>query len=132
MTEEQVTKWQARRDEAKRIEDPKAREAALDIVYDMKDDMQLDCQRKMADRIKELIASDRVQASDISVIKTDLASVRTTVDDHDPIVKAVRNAQLRSQGAWLLLKIIGWSVAVFGSGAVGWWMALAKKAAGAE
>ena len=32
MTEEQVTKWQARRDEAKRIEDPVAREKALDIV----------------------------------------------------------------------------------------------------
>ena len=56
MTEEQVLKWQARRDEAKQIEDPVAREKALDIVYDLRDDMQLDCQRKMADRICAVLA----------------------------------------------------------------------------
>ena len=132
MTEEQVLKWQKRRDEAKQIEDPKAREAALDVVYDMKDDLQLDCQRKMADRIKDLVARDQVQSSDMATLRLDVAEVKKAIKEHDPVVQAVKTAQVKSQGALLLLKVIGATVALFGSGAAGFWIALARRAAGAE
>lgn len=128
MTEEQVKKWQQRRDEAKAIEDPAARAAALDIVYDMKDDMQLDCQRKMADRIKDLVVSNEGQSIAISKITSELGVIKSQVADHESVVAEVKTAKIRSQGAWMLLKIIGWSAAVGGSGAIGWWAALAKKA----
>lgn len=129
MTEEQVRKWQQRRDEAKAIKDPVARAAALDMVYDMKDDMQLDCQRKMADRIKDIVVSNEGQSIAISKITSELSTIKSQVAEHESVVSEVKTAKIRSQGAWMLLKIIGWSLAVGGSGAVGWWAALAKKAA---
>lgn len=130
MTEDQVIKWQKRRNEAKAIEDPKAREAALDVVYDLKDDMQLDCQRKMADRIKQLVENDKAQATEMVGIKTDVALIKTKVETHDPVVTAVRDAQLKAQGGWQLLKLLGWIAAAGGSGAVGFLLALARKASG--
>lgn len=130
MTEEQVLKWQKRRDEAKQIKDPVAREAALDIVYDMKDDLQLDCQRKLADRIKYLVARDGQQVADLTALRLDVAELRKGFQEHDPVVKTVKNAQVKTQGAWLLLKVIGATVAIFGSGAAGFWLAIARMAAG--
>lgn len=132
MTEDQVLKWQKRRDEAKQIQDPVAREAALDVVYDMKDDLQLDCQRKMADRIKDLVARDHVQGADMATLRLDIAELKKTLKEHDPVVQAVKDAQAKTQGAWLLLKIIGVSLAIFGSSAAGFWLGLARKAAGVE
>ena len=132
MTEEQVLKWQKRRDEAKQIEDPKAREAALDLVYDMKDDLQLDCQRKMADRIKDLVARDRQQGADMVALRLDVAELKKGFLEHDPVVKTVKDAQVKTQGAWLLLKIIGATIAIFGSSAAGFWFGLARRAAGVE
>ena len=121
--------WKERRDEAKAIEDPKARKAALDIVYDMKDDMQLDCQRKMADRIKGLVASDLTQGKKIDKIQEEMGSLKDEISTHAPVIKAVKEANNRVRGMWDLLKIIGWLVAVGGSGMTGWILAIAKKAA---
>ena len=129
MTEEQVKMWKVRRDEAKSIEDPKAREAALDIVYDMKDDMQLDCQRKMADRIKGLVASDDIQGKKIDTIQTDVGNLKTQIASHAPIINAVKEANSQAKGMWNLLKIIGILASIGGSGVAGWFLALAKKAA---
>lgn len=132
MTEEQVLKWQKRRDEAKQIKDPVAREAALDIVYDMKDDLQLDCQRKLADRIKYLVARDGQQVADLTALRLDVAELRKGFQEHDPVVRTVKDAQVKTQGAWLLLKIIGVSLAIFGSSAAGFWFGLARRVAGVE
>lgn len=132
MTEEQVLRWQKRRDEAKQIEDPVARQAALDVVYDMKDDLQLDCQRKMSDRIKALVARDQQQAADLVALRLDVSELKKGFQEHDPVVKTVKNAQVKTQGAWLLLKIIGVSLAIFGSSAAGFWFGLARRAAGVE
>lgn len=129
MTEEQVTAWRKRRDEAKKIEDPAAREKALDIVYDMKDDLQLDCQRKMADRIKTLVANDREQGQEITGISSDVAEIKQTLDDHDPVIQDLKRTQVKVQGGWQLLKIVGWIIALGGSSAAGWFAALAQKAA---
>ena len=132
MTEEQVLMWQKRRDEAKQIEDPAARQAALDVVYDMKDDLQLDCQRKMSDRIKALVARDQQQAADLVALRLDVSELKKGFQEHDPVVQTVKDAQVKTQGAWLLLKIIGVSLAIFGSSAAGFWFGLARKAAGVE
>lgn len=132
MTEEQVLRWQKRRDEAKQIEDPAARQAALDVVYDLKDDLQLDCQRKMSDRIKALVARDQQQAADLVALRLDVSELKKGFQEHDPVVRTVKDAQVKTQGAWLLLKIIGVTIAIFGSSAAGFWLGLARRAAGAE
>jgi hypothetical protein len=139
MTEEQVTKWQARRDEAKRIEDPVAREKALDIVYDMKDDMQLDCQRKMADRIKDLVKSDGEQRDDINEIKTSVAAMKTDFDNHKrdfeadhKVVDEVREHKLRASGAMTMLKWLGYAAACGGGFIVKWIIEIINKAGGVQ
>lgn len=123
MTEDQVAKWQKRRDEAKKIQDPAAREAALDIVYDMKDDMQLDCQRKMADRIKDLVSSDKVQAESIRSLKTDVDEIKKDLPSIKETDKDYRNQKERAKGAAYALKALDWllkSAGIGGIGAVIW------------
>ena len=139
MTEEQVLKWQARRDEAKRIEDPVAREKALDIVYDLKDDMQLDCQRKMADRIKDLVESDKEQRREINEIKTSVAAMKTDLDNHKKdfeadheVVNEVREHKLKASGAMMALKWLGYVAAAGGGVAVKWILEVVNKAGGVQ
>lgn len=139
MTEEQVAKWQARRDEAKRIEDPVAREKALDIVYDLKDDMQLDCQRKMADRIKDLVNSDGRQRDDINEIKTSVAAMKTDLDHHKKefeadhkVVNEVREHKLKASGAMMALRWLGYVAAAGGGVAVKWLLEVVNKAGGVQ
>ena len=137
MTEEQVVKWQARRDEAKSIEDPVAREKALDIVYDLKDDMQLDCQRKMADRIKGLVDSDKEQRREINEIKGSVDSLKRDFDRHEGEFKAdhasveeFRAHKLRASGALLALKGLGYMLAAGGGFAVKWILEVVNRAGG--
>lgn len=139
MTGEQVAKWQARRDEAKRIEDPVAREKALDIVYDLKDDMQLDCQRKMADRMKGLVESDKEQRNDINEIKTSVAAMKTDLDNHKKdfeadheVVNEVRENKLKASGAMAALKWLGYVAAVGGGVAVKWILEVINKSGGVQ
>lgn len=139
MTEEQVAKWQARRDEAKRIEDPVAREKALDIVYDLKDDMQLDCQRKMADRMKGLVESDKEQRNAINEIKTSVATMNTDLENHKrdfeadhKVVNEVRENKLKASGAVTALKWLGYVAAVGGGVAVKWILEIVNKAGGVQ
>ena len=139
MTEEQVLKWQARRDEAKRIEDPVAREKALDIVYDLKDDMQLDCQRKMADRIKDLVESDKAQRREINEIKTSVAAMKTDLDNHKndfkadhEVVNEMREQKLKASGAMTVLKWLGYIAAAGGGVAVKWILEVVNKAGGVQ
>ena len=139
MTEDQVKKWMARRDEAKKIEDPKAREKALDIVYDMKDDMQLDCQRKMADRMKGLVESDREQRNDINEIKTSVAAMKTDLDNHKKdfeadhkVVNEVRERRLKASGAMTMLKWMGYVLAAGGGYLVKLLIEVVNKAGGVQ
>lgn len=139
MTEEQVLMWQKRRDEAKQIEDPVAREKALDIVYDLKDDMQLDCQRKLADRIKDLVKSDKEQRNDINEIKTSVAAMRIDLDNHKKdfsadheVVNEVREQKLKASGAITALKWLGYAAAVGGGVAVKWILEVINKAGGVQ
>lgn len=137
MTEEQVAKWQARRDEAKRIEDPVAREKALDIVYDLKDDMQLDCQRKMADRIKDLVESDKEQRLEINEIKGAVKSLEDDLAHHEEdfkadheVVNEVRAHKLKASGAMTILRWLGYLAAVGGGAAIKWILEVINKAGG--
>ena len=139
MTKEQVEKWQARRDEARMIEDPVAREKALDIVYDLKDDMQLDCQRKMADRIKELVKSDGDQRVDINEIKTSVAAMKTDLDNHKKdfesdhkVVNEIREHKLKASGAMTVLKWLGYIAAAGGGIAIKWILDVVNKAGGVQ
>ena len=139
MTEEQVAKWQARRDEAKRIEDPVAREKAMDIVYDLKDDMQLDCQRKMADRMKGLVESDKEQRNDINEIKTSVAAMKTDLDNHKKdfeadheVVNEVREHKLKASGAMTVLRWLGYVAAAGGGAAIKLILDAINKAGGVQ
>lgn len=139
MTEEQVLKWQARRDAARRIEDPVSREHALDIVYDLKDDMQLDCQRKMADRIKEMIASDKEQRKEILDIKESVASVKRDLARHEKefnedhaAVEEFREHKLKAHGMMLALKWLGYIVSAGGGAVITWFLAVVNKANGVQ
>lgn len=118
MTEEQLKKWQQRRDEAKKIRDPVAREAALDVVYDMKDDMQLDCQRKMADRIKELKGSDAIQSEAIQSIKKDVDEIKKDLPSIKETDKDYRAKKERTKGAVMTLKCLDWLLKTTGAGGI--------------
>ena len=139
MTEDQVAKWQKRRDEAKKIADPVAREHALDVVYDLKDDMQLDCQRKMADRIKELKASDDRQTVEMASLKQSVVNIEVSVkqqaeafkEDHE-IVQEVREHKLRAHGVMLALKWLGYILAAGGGSAVTYFLSVINKAGGVQ
>jgi len=119
MTQDQLEKWQKRRDEAKKIKDPVAREAALDVVYDMKDDMQLDCQRKMADRIKELKSSDALQPEAIQGIKRDVDEIKKDLPSIKETDKDYRAKKERAKGAVLALKALDWLLKAAGAGGIG-------------
>lgn len=139
MTEEQVLKWQKRRDEAKQIEDPVAREKALDIVYDLKDDMQLDCQRKMADRIKDLVESDKAQRREINEIKGAVTSLEGDLARHEKdfkadheVVNEVREQKLKASGAMTVLRWLGYAAAAGGGAAIKWLLEVVNKAGGVQ
>ena len=134
MTEAQVLKWQARRDEAKKIEDPVAREKALDMVYDLKDDMLLDCQRKVGDRIKLLVDNDEKQRQEVREIKESLQEMKTDmeqqaaafrtdhatlIEDHEAI-NEYKEQKLRASGFVMALKVLGYVAAAGGGVAVKW------------
>lgn len=132
MTKEQVEKWQEQRDKAKKIADPVARQQALDIVYDMKDDLQLDCQRKMADRIKELVASDEVQRGEIAEVKTAVEELGKGFESDHEVVQEFREGKLRASGALLLLKWLGYLLAAGGGSLVTWFVTAANRVAEAQ
>lgn len=129
MTEDQVRMWQRRRNEAKEIEDPVARQKALDIVYDMKDDMQLDCQRKMADRIKQLVENDEVQHGEIVEIKASVDDLNRGFEEDHATVQEVRESKLKATGAMLALKWLGYIAAAGGGSFITWLLSVANKAA---
>lgn len=129
MTEDQVRSWQRRRNEAKEIEDPVARQKALDIVYDMKDDMQLDCQRKMADRIKQLVENDEVQHGEIVEIKASVEELNRGFEEDHATVQEVRESKLKASGVILALKWLGYIAAAGGGSFITWLLSVASKAA---
>lgn len=139
MTEEQLKEWKEKRDKARRIKDPRARAAALAIVHDLKDDMRMECQRKMADRIKELRASDQEQSKSLASIKDSLeqvkrdftAHVKTCENDHE-VVEEVRKGKLKALGAMTLLKWLGYIVAAGGGSAVTILIDTIRQAGGAQ
>lgn len=132
MTEDQVRNWQRRRNEAKEIEDPVARQKALDIVYDMKDDLQLDCQRKMADRIKQLVENDEVQHGEIVEIKTSVDKLNKDFEEDHATVQEVREGKLKAKGAMLMLKWLGYIAAAGGGSVITWLLSAVNKVAEAQ
>ena len=139
MTEEQVLKWQARRDAARRIEDPVSREHALNIVYDLKDDMQLDCQRKMADRIKEMVSSDKEQRQELLEVKLSVATIKQELARHEKefnedhaAVEEFRENKLKAHGMMIALKWLGYIVSAGGGAAITWILAVVNKANGVQ
>lgn len=90
----------------------------------------VDCQRKTSDRVKELIEKDHTFENDLEDMRHDLRRVKHVVnEEHGPVVKEFQEGKLRASGAVLFLKIVGWMAATFGSGSVGWLLAVAQKAA---
>lgn len=132
MTEDQVRMWQRRRNEAKEIEDPVARQKALDIVYDMKDDLQLECQRKMADRIKGLVESDKVQQGEIAEIKSSMQELQSGFEEDHETVKEIKEGKLKASGVVLALKWLGYIAAAGGGSVVTWLLTAANKVAEAQ
>lgn len=130
MTEKQVSDWTKARDEAKLIMDPVARERALDIVYDMKDAMQLDCQRKMADRIKDIVRSDAELGQKIDSVEHSVAEIQSTLAADHVVVSEIRDHKLRAHGFMLALKWLGYLAAAGGGSAVTLLLGTVSKSAG--
>lgn len=139
MTEDQLKEWKEKRDKARRIKDPRARAAALTIVHDLKDDMRMECQRKMADRIKELRASDQAQSESLASIKESLeqvkrdftSHVKTCESDHK-VVEEVRANRLKASGVLTALKWLGYLVAAGGGSVVTLILKAITQASGAQ
>lgn len=92
----------------------------------------VDCQRKTADRVKDLVEKDRTIEDDIENMKYDITRVTKIVkEEHGPVVTEYKEGKLRAHGAVLLLKILGWVAAAGGSGLVGWLLAVVDKSQGA-
>ena len=133
-----LKEWKKKRDEARRIKDPRARAAALAIVHDLKDDMRLDCQRKMADRIKELKVSDAAQSECLASVKTSLdklesdfkTHVTVCAEDHK-VVEEVKADKLKASGVLAALKWLGYLAAAGGGSIVTILIDMVKQAGGA-
>ena len=139
MTEDQFKEWKEKRDKARRIKDPRARAAALAIVHDLKDDMQLDCQRKMADRIKELKTSDKEQSECLASVKASVEQVKRDFDSHvksceedHKVVEEVKANRLKASGALTALKWLGYLLAAGGGSAVTLILKTLTQASGAQ
>lgn len=101
MTDEQIEQWKVEREIARAINDPESRRAALEKVYDHRDEMQMQCIAHQSRRQKEMMA-------DIAEIKR----------DHPALVAhlhAEQRAEQRRQGARRLLNLLA-GLGVFGGG----------------
>lgn len=93
----------------------------------------VDCQRKTSDRVKDMIERDRVFDNSLEDLKHEIRRIKKTVDEeHEPVITEYREGKLKASGAMLLLKILGWTAAVGGSGIIGWLLAIVNKANGVE
>ena len=124
MTEEDVQNWRVERDIAKESGKPEL----LQKAYDHRDDLLMHCMQRQADRVKRLVANDERTEGEINIIKKDVCDIKQTVGQHDVIVQKVKSGTDKAVGMWLALKILAWVSATFGSGAVGWIIAITQKA----
>lgn len=102
MTAEQVAQWKHERDLARSISDPAERSAAIQKVYDLRDDMMMHCIQRQADRIKTGLANDETMKADIATIKDEMKPLKETD-------KEFRENKLKLKGAkmlWTALRYI--------------------------
>lgn len=109
MTEEQIRNWKVERDIARSIKDENERRAALEKVYDHRDEMQMECIAHQSDRVKAIKANLEAMKVEISDVKKDL---RPCVETD----KEYRIQKERIKGAKAMLMILKWIV-VAGGGA---------------
>lgn len=119
MTEEQVNKWIKRRNDAKRIEDPVARSQALDLVYELRDEMQLDCFRKQADRIKKSLENDAQLARELRDVKADVDDIKQELPAFRETDRDYRQKKERTKGAIFALRALDYIFRLAGAGGIG-------------
>lgn len=101
MTDDQIEQWKVEREIARAIADPDSRKAALEKVYDHRDEMQMQCIAHQSRRQKEMM-------DDIAEIKR----------DHPALVAhlhAEQNAEQQRNGAARLLRWLT-AIGIFGGG----------------
>jgi len=96
---------------ARRIEDPKKREDAMQEVYDHRDDLQMKCIQHQADRIKTVLADSIVMKADISKIRDEMKPLKESD-------RAFREAQIEARGMSRLIKWAKYAVAAGGGAAI--------------
>jgi len=110
MTEVEVEQWKRERDMARRIENPEKRDAALQEVYDHRDDLQMKCIQHQADRIKTVLSDSVQMKADISKIKEEMKPLKETEREY-------KEAKIEARGMARLIKLAKYVVAM-GGGAV--------------
>lgn len=128
MTEEDVKNWKVERDIARQSGNPEL----LQIAYDHRDDLMMNCIQRQADRVKALIDHKRTVDTELKEVKNTVSAICTKLDEHSLVVEEVKKDKIKGQGIILALKILGWISAAGGSGAIGWILAVANKANGIQ
>ena len=128
MTAEDVANWKIERDIARESGKPEL----LQKAYDHRDDLMMHCIQRQADKVKKLIANYEKTETEINIIKTDIDETKVKVNEHEHIVTAVKHGRSQAKGFWLALKVLAWIAAAFGTGAVGWVLAVLNKVSQAQ
>lgn len=118
MTEEQVRQWRQSRDIARLITDPEKQKAALQKVYDDRDDMMMHCIQRQADRIKKGLANDERFDTELKGVKNNLAEMKEELKPLKETDKDYRGWKLKIQGGVILWRIIRYLVAAGFGGVV--------------
>lgn len=104
MTDEQIQQWKVERDIARGIKDPDERHAALEKVYDHRDEMQMTCIAHQSMRQKKLVA-------DVEDLKAKIAPLQK---DHEEY----QQKKAEAKGAIKLLHVLKWAAVAFSGAGV--------------
>ncbi len=116
MTEEQIRNWKVERDIARSIKDENERRAALEKVYDHRDEMQMECIAHQSDRVKAIKANLESMKDEVSCMKVEISDVKRDLRPCVETDKEYRIQKERIKGAKAMLMILKW-VVVAGGGA---------------
>lgn len=118
MTEEQIVKWKAKRDEARNHPDPAVREALLKQAYDDRDDLLMECVSHQAIRVKKSLENDERIEKKLDNLDDRLVKVEEDMKPVKESDKDYRAQKERIQGAKMLWQLLRYLAAAGAGGAV--------------
>ena len=116
MTAHEIEQWKQSRDIARLIQDPEERSKAMDRVYDMRDDLQMECIQHQSDRIKMTLKNAEDLNEEIKGIKVDIAEMKQDMKPCIESDKDYREWKMKIQGGVIMWKILKYLLAAGGGG----------------